>query len=108
MDDRRRVSITQEKSAARALGARQHKGSGSGNKRLDMHTEGELIECKTVLRGNKSITLKSTDLRLLSHQAALQDLNPVMHVRLDGRDWVLIPEGDYVELKSLRPDKRTT
>lgn len=108
MDERRRVSMSQERSAARALGARQHRGSGSGNKRLDMHTTDDLIECKTVLRGNKSITLKATDLRLLSQQAALQDLNPVMHVRLDGRDWVLIPEGDYVELKGLRPDKRTT
>lgn len=62
-----------------------------------MHTANELIECKTVLEGNKQITIKSSDLKLLTYQAAIQDRDPVMHIRLDGKDWVLVPEGDYIE-----------
>ena len=99
MDDRRRVSRKQEKSAARKLKARQHRGSGSGSKRLDMDTPDELIECKTVLEGNKQITLKAEDLQLLSYHAALQDKGPRLHVRLAGKDWVLLPEMDYLELR---------
>ena len=64
-----------------------------------MHTSGELIECKTVLVGKKQITLKLADLQLLQHQAAIRDIDPVMHVRLGG-DWVLIPESDYLSQRS--------
>jgi Holliday junction resolvase len=99
-DERKRVSEAQERSIARKSGAKQHSGSGSGSRRLDMHTDDTLIECKTVLTGNKQITIKSEDLRLLSYHAAIQDRSPVMHVRVDGKDWVLIPEGDYLELRN--------
>lgn len=63
-----------------------------------MHTDDSLVECKTVLEGNKQITLKAEDLALLSYHAALQDKRPVMHVRLMGKNWVLLTEGDYLEL----------
>lgn len=95
-DDRWRVSRAQERSAAKAFGATQHKGSGSGAKRLDMHTDEALVECKTVLQGNRQITIKADDLRLLRYHAALQDRTPILHVRLDGHDWVLLPEEDYL------------
>lgn len=98
-DDRRRVSEKQERGAARRLGARRHSGSGSGSKRLDMHTDNELVECKTVLEGNTQITLKAEALRLLTYHAALQDREPVMHVQLDRKCWVLIPEEYYLELR---------
>jgi Holliday junction resolvase len=97
-DERKKVSEDQERSIARKTGAKQHAGSGSGSRRLDMHTEDSLIECKTVLRGNKQITLKVDDLRLLSYHAAIQDRTPILHVRLDNKDWVLLPEADYLDL----------
>jgi Holliday junction resolvase len=96
-DDRKRVSAKQERDIARKLGAKQHAGSGSGRDRLDMHTDGQLVECKTVLEGNKQITLKADDLKLLSYHSALQDRDPVMHIRLDGKNWVLIPEANYLD-----------
>lgn len=95
--DRQKVSRAQERSAAAAFGAKQHRGSGSGSKRLDMHTDDALVECKTVLEGNRQITLKADDLKLLSYHAALQDRTPILHIRLDGRDWVLLPEADYLD-----------
>jgi Holliday junction resolvase len=92
VDERRRVSGNQEKAAAKKMGAKQHKGSGSGHRRMDMHTESELIECKTVLEGKKQITIKADDLKLLCYHAAIQDKEPVLHIRLDGRNWVLREE----------------
>jgi len=99
-DERKKVSGAQERAAARKFGAKQHSGSGSGSRRLDMHTEDSLIECKTVLKGNKQITVKADDLKLLSYHAAVQDRMPIMHIRLDGKDWVLMLEGDYLDLRN--------
>ena len=98
IDERRVVSAKQEREAAKRLGAKQHNGSGSGARAHDMHTDRELIECKTVLSGNKQITIKSGDLKSLVHQAAVQDLDPVVHIRVNDcpiKNWVMIPEGDY-------------
>lgn len=95
-DDRKRVSERQERGLARRTGAKLHSGSGSGHTGHDMHTDGELIECKTVLKGNRQITIKADDLKSLSYQAAIQDKDPLLHVELDGRRWVLIPEENYL------------
>jgi Holliday junction resolvase len=96
MDERRRVSRTQERHAAARLGARLHSGSGSGSKRHDMHNEDALIECKTVVTGNRQITLKAADLKSLLYHAAIQGKDAVLHITLDGQSWVLIPEDEYV------------
>jgi len=64
-----------------------------------MHTDDSLIECKTVLRGNKQITLKLDDLKSLRYQSAVQDKDPVLHVEIgtgvEVQRWVLVPEGNY-------------
>lgn len=64
-----------------------------------MHTAEELIECKTVLAGNKQITLRADYLRGFLKEAAMQDRRPVLSVELDGQSWILITEADYVELR---------
>lgn len=94
-----RVSRKQEKAAARTLGARQHRGSGSGAKKFDMHTDDTLIECKTVLRGKKQITIKTDVVDPLSYHAAIQGRAPILHIELDGKRWILLPEDDYVSMK---------
>jgi Holliday junction resolvase len=66
---------------------------------MDMSTREELIECKTVLRGKRSITIKDDDLSLLLRLSAQRDIDPVMDIELAGRAWVLIPRGDYRELR---------
>jgi Holliday junction resolvase len=80
---------------AKRFGASLHNGSGSGSKRHDMHTDEQLIECKTVLRGNKQITIHADDLRSLKYHAAVADVAPVMHIELDKERWVMVPESDY-------------
>lgn len=97
MDPRRRVSQKQERGVARRMGARLHAGSGSGSKKHDMHTSSELIECKTVLKGNRQITIKEDDWKSLRYHAATQDRTPVLHVELGNYRLVLIQEEDYAE-----------
>ena len=97
MDERRRVSRKQEAGVAKRYRAKQHAGSGSGAKKHDMHTDDSLIECKTVLKGNRQITLKEDDWKSLRYQAAIQDRNPVLHVELGPYRLVLIPEEDHAE-----------
>ena len=64
-----------------------------------MHTDDELIECKTVLKGNKQITIKLTDLRKLKYTAATQGKKPILHIEIDNEVWVLEQEIDYLEGK---------
>jgi hypothetical protein len=66
-----------------------------------MHTEGSLIECKTVLPGKRQITIKEDDLKALSYRAAIQDRRPELHVELGSNPpqrWILLPEGEYKEV----------
>lgn len=62
-----------------------------------MHTADELIECKTVLKGNKQITIKGPYLRGLVYAAAIQGKTPLLHIELEGMHWVMRLEGDYVD-----------
>jgi len=97
MDERQRVSRKQEKETAQKFGAIQHAGSGSGFRSHDMHTERLLIENKTVLQGNRQITLKADDLKRLTYAALIQGRIPILHVRLAGEDYVLLTEADFEE-----------
>lgn len=97
MDPRRRVSQMQERSLAERFGATLHAGSGSGARKHDMHTDDSLIECKTVLKGNRQITIKEDDWKSLRYHAAVQDRNPVLHIELGKYRLVLIPEEDHAE-----------
>jgi Holliday junction resolvase len=97
VDDRHRAARIQERAAAKKFQAKQHRGSGSGSKPNDSHTAGQLIENKTVLEGKRQITLKADDLALLVYHAAVQSREPVLHIRLAGKNWVLITEDEFVE-----------
>lgn len=94
-----RASQKQERGLAKRAGAKLHSGSGSGHTRNDMHTDSELIECKTVLEGNKQITLKASYMKEFAFNALIQDKSPVLHIELDGHRYVVIPEVDYLELR---------
>lgn len=61
-----------------------------------MHTDEDLIECKTVLKGNKQITIKEDVLKSLSYNAAVQGRSPVLHIEIGGNCWVLRREDDDI------------
>jgi Holliday junction resolvase len=98
VDERQRVSRKQETQVSNRFSARRHAGSGSGHRKHDMHTEETLIECKTVLSGNRQITIHEDDLKSLKYNAAIQDRSPMMHIRIAKENWVLIPETRFYEL----------
>jgi hypothetical protein len=98
-DPRRRVSDAQEKRVAKTLGAKPHAGSGSGSRPHDMHTATELIECKTVLAGNKQITIKDDYMDRFVFTALSADKEPVLHVELGKHRLVLISEAYYSDLR---------
>lgn len=62
-----------------------------------MHTDDLLIECKTVLKGNKQITLRADYLKGLQRQADIEDRGVAVAVELDGKRWILQPETDWLE-----------
>lgn len=64
-----------------------------------MHTDEELIECKTTLKGTKSIRLPLSYLRGLIKEAALQSRGPRVAIEIAEQRWILLPEDDYIELR---------
>jgi hypothetical protein len=64
-----------------------------------MHTATELIECKTVLEGNKQITIKDDYMNRIIFAALSADKEPVLHIQLGKHRLVLISEDYYSELR---------
>lgn len=65
-----------------------------------MHTDKELIECKTVLEGTKQVTLRADYLQRLVRSASIQDRYPEVVIRLDGRDWIMRLVNDDLEIRA--------
>jgi hypothetical protein len=72
-----------------------------------MHNDDEVIECKTVLRGKKQITLKSDDLQLVERTAVAQGRRPVLHIEIANRGYVVLTEEDYAEMAWRQDDDAT-
>lgn len=112
--ERRRIlkkSQQQEKKAAKRVGGRVNPGSGSGWARPN-DVRGEdgrhLIEYKRT-DATKSITLKSSDLRLVEQHGLLESRIPVLGFELGGRNYVVLTEEDWLtELEDLRNDNQET
>jgi hypothetical protein len=98
-DDRIRRSQQQEKRVAKRYKARQHGGSGtSAFYRNDSHNEAELIECKRT-DNTRYIRLDVEELDALARRAYAKGKRPVMHVEIGGREFVVLQEPDYAELR---------
>lgn len=69
-----------------------------------MHNDAEVLECKTVLRGKKQITIKIDDLKLVERTAVSQGRTPVLHVELANRGYVILTEEDYAEMSWRQDD----
>lgn len=71
-----------------------------------MHTDGVLIECKTVLAGNKKLTLDGPYLEGFIKEAWKQDRTPLLSVELYDRRWVMQLEDDYIESRDLKGENQ--
>lgn len=100
-DERRGIlkkSRKQEERSANTYRGSRNAGSGSGwLRKNDVRSEHLLIENKLTV-GTKSITLKEVDLRELRERAILEDRVPVLQFDLNGRNYVVLIEDDFVEL----------
>lgn len=100
-DDRKDIikkSRKQEKRSAGTYKGSRNAGSGSfWLRKNDVRSSDFLIENKLTI-GTKSITLKEVDLRELRERAILEDRVPILQFDLNGRNYVVLVEDDFLAL----------
>lgn len=101
-----KVSDAQEKRTAERFGGRLTPMSGAGWMRKgDVHTAEFMIECKARMDPNaKSYSIQTKDLRDLTKRARLEGRIPLLHVELAGHNYVVLPEGDFLQLIGVEED----
>jgi hypothetical protein len=98
MDERIKRSRAQERAGMRRFGGQVHGGSGSGRfRKNDGRTDNELIEFKRT--DKRSITIKAADLENLIRNALAEGRWPVFGLEVGGRNYVILEESDYHELR---------
>ena len=98
LDPRIKKSRDQEKRLAKATGGSVSARSGAGWVRKgDVRSGSALWEMKRT-DNKRQITLKSDDLETIRKQAWAEGRTPMLGFHLAGRDYVVLEEGDYLEL----------
>jgi hypothetical protein len=86
-----------EKRIAKAVGGQTTAASGAfWSRKGDVRAEGILIEHKWT--GKKSKTIQSTELKKITTEAIIDGRTPVFGLHLDGEDYVVLLETDFLEL----------
>jgi len=94
-------SLKHEKRLEKALGGQRSAGSGAfWSRKGDVRTNDLLIEHKWT--GKKSFTLKAEVLEKIIMEAILDSRTPVLGVHLNGKNYVLLEEHDFIELRNYR------
>jgi hypothetical protein len=92
-------SLKHEKRLAKDLGGQRSAGSGSfWSRKGDVRTDGLLIEHKWT--GKKSFSIKSDVLEKITTEAILDGRTPVLGFHLNGNDYVILGEEDFLELRN--------
>jgi Holliday junction resolvase len=90
-----------EKRLEKALGGKRTAASGAfWSRKGDVRTNDLLIEHKWT--GKKSFSVKSDVLEKIVTEAILDGRTPVLGVHLNGEDYVLLTEYDFIELRNYR------
>lgn len=88
-----------EKRLAKELGGQVNAASGAmWNRKGDVRTGKVLLEHKYT--GKKSFTLKASELEKIVMEAILDNRMPVFAIHLNGEDYVLHCESDWLELEA--------
>lgn len=86
-----------EKRIAKAIGGQTTAASGAfWSRKGDIRGEGLLIEHKWT--GKKSKTIQSAELKKITTEAIIDGRTPVFGLHLDGEDYVVLLETDFLEL----------
>ena len=86
-----------EKRLEKAVGGQRTAASGAfWSRKGDVRGEGLLIEHKWT--GKKSKTIQSVELKKIMTEAFMDGRLPVFGIHLDGEDYVILSETDFLEL----------
>jgi uncharacterized protein YhfF len=86
-----------EKRLAKAVGGQTTAASGAfWSRKGDVRSADLLIEHKWT--GKKSKTISSAELKKISDEAIMDGRLPVFGIHLDGKDYVILMETDFLEL----------
>jgi hypothetical protein len=92
-----------EKRIAKAIGGKTTAASGAfWSRKGDVRSEKFLIEHKWT--GKKSKTIKSEELKKITTEAILDGRTPVFGIHLDGVDYVILLESDFLEITNTDVD----
>jgi hypothetical protein len=86
-----------EKRIAKALNGRTQAASGAfWSGKGDVRSDGLLVEHKWT--GKKSKTIQSVELKKIVNEAIMDNRLPVFGIHLDGEDYVILLETDFLEV----------
>jgi hypothetical protein len=87
-----------ENRLAKRVGGKRNAASGAfWQRKGDVRSEELLIEHKWT--GKKQVTIKSEVLKKITREAILDSRIPVLGIHLDGEDYVILLEDDYLEMR---------
>ena len=87
-----------EKRLAKKIGGSRTAASGAyWQRKGDVRSDDLLIEHKYT--GKKSFSVKSDVLKKIMREAILDGRMPVLGIHLDGEDYVILSEHDFIEMR---------
>lgn len=92
-----------EKRLAKAIGGQTTAASGAfWSRKGDVRSQDLLIEHKWT--GKKSKTIQSVELKKITTEAIMDGRTPVFGIHLDGQDYVILLETDFLEIWNTKHD----
>ena len=92
-----------EKRIAKKIGGKRNAASGAlWSRKGDVRSEDLLIEHKWT--GKKQFTVKSDVLKKNIREAILEGRMPVLGIHLDGENYVILTEDDFIEMRDKLKD----
>ena len=93
-------SLRHEKRLEKAIGGKRNAASGAfWSRKGDVRSDDLLVEHKWT--GKKQVTIKSEVLKKITKEAILDSRKPVLGLHLDGENYVVLLEEDFLELRNL-------
>lgn len=99
----KKQSLKHEKRLAKKIGGQTTAASGAfWSRKGDVRSDDLLIEHKYT--GKKQTTIKSDVLKKIMREAILDGRMPVLGIHLDGEDYVVLLENDFLEMRDKLKD----
>ena len=99
----KKQSLKHEKRLAKKIGGQTTAASGAfWSRKGDVRSEDLLIEHKYT--GKKQTTIKSDVLKKIMREAILDGRMPVLGIHLDGENYVVLLEDDFLEMRDRLKD----